>query len=76
MKSLIDLQEGESGRVLEILGGMGIHQRLDAMGITVGVKIKKVSSSALRGPVVIVVGRTQVAIGHGMAHRIMVEVGE
>ena len=74
MIPLTDLDEGESGKVIEIVGGRGIHQKLDALGIRIGVKVKKVSSLMLRGPVVIMVGNTQIAIGRGMAQRIIVEV--
>ena len=71
---LTDLDEGESGKVVEIAGGRGVYQKLDAMRITIGVRVKKMSSLMLRGPVVIVVGNTQVAIGRGMANKVMVEV--
>ena len=37
-------------------------------------RIKKVSGHFMRGPVTARVGNTEVAIGHGMARRVMVEV--
>ncbi len=74
MIPLTDLDEGESGKVIEVAGGGGIHQKLDALGIRVGIQIKKISSLMLMGPVVVAVGNTQIAIGRGMANKIMVEV--
>lgn len=68
------MQSGQSGKVVRITGGTGLVNRLNALGIRPGVRITKVSSMFMRGPVTIQVGRTQAAIGHGMAHKILVEV--
>jgi len=70
---IIQLQPGEKGVVVDIQGGWGLIRKLDALGIRRGVKIMKISSQFLRGPVIIQVGGTQVAIGFGMAKRIIVE---
>jgi len=48
-------------------------QRLEAMGIRSGVSITKISDHFLYGPVIILVGRTQLAIGYGMAVKILVK---
>jgi ferrous iron transport protein A len=48
--------------------------RLNALGIRPGKRITKVSSMLMRGPVTIQSGSTQVAIGFGMANKIIVEV--
>ncbi|MBN2534577.1 MAG: ferrous iron transport protein A [Spirochaetales bacterium] len=53
----------------------GLMQRLEAMGIRPGIIITKISNHFLRGPVIIEVGRTQLAIGYGMAARILVDKG-
>jgi ferrous iron transport protein A len=70
---LVELEENEVGKVVEILGGWGLHQKLDALGIRIGVELKKISSVVARGPVVVEVGNTKVALGYGMARRIIVE---
>ncbi len=49
--------------------------RLSALGIRPGKRITKVGSMLMRGPVTIQVDRAQVAVGFGMASRIIVEVG-
>lgn len=72
MKSLIEMKE-EKGKVIEIQGGTGLIKKLDNLGIRIGVEIVKVSSQLARGPVIIQIGNTQVAIGYGMAKRIMVD---
>ena len=48
--------------------------RLDALGIRPGKRITKVGSMFMRGPVTVQVDRAQVAVGFGMASRIIVEL--
>ena len=66
---------GQTGTVIGILGGRGLIQRLEVLGIRPGKKVTKISSTLLRGPVTLTVDNAQVAIGFGMANRIIVEVG-
>ncbi len=73
--SLSKMPSGQSGSVVQIEGGHGLINRLSALGIRPGQKVTKVSSMFLRGPVTIQVGNTQVAIGFGMAKKIIVEPG-
>ena len=70
---LTRMPQGQSGTVVQIQGGHGLVNRLSAMGVRPGKKITKVSSMLMRGPVTIQVDRFQVAIGFGMARRIIVE---
>jgi ferrous iron transport protein A len=75
IKPLTEMRVGEIGRIVEIIsGGFGMMQRLDAMGIRCGKQIKKMSSQLMRGPVVFQVDNTQVALGYGMARKIMVKL--
>jgi len=78
------MQPGQSGTVVQILEGHGHHRgrghgygfvdRLHSLGIRPGRRITKVSGMFMRGPVTLQVGRAQVAIGYGMAGKILVEV--
>ncbi len=54
--------------------GPGFGRRLEALGIRPGKKVTKVGSMFFRGPVTLRVDNAQVAIGFGMANRILVEV--
>ena len=65
---------GQSGIVIQIQGGHGLINRLSALGIRPGQRVTKVSSMFMRGPVTIQLGNAQVAIGFGMANKIIVEV--
>jgi len=71
---LTQLQPGETGTVKEIQGGHGIIRKLQSMGMRQGKKITKVSSHFWRGPQTIGVDNMQIAVGFGMAKRILVEV--
>lgn len=70
---LTSVKEGERCKVLKIEGGYGVIKKLERMGIRPDVEILKLSSQFAKGPVVIQVGNTQVAIGFGMAKKIIVE---
>jgi len=67
------MKTGQTGIVVGVLGGRGLTQRLDALGIRPGKKVTKISSTLFRGPVMLRVNNTQVAVGFGMARRIIVE---
>jgi ferrous iron transport protein A len=71
--TLTRMQTGQSGRVVEIQGGFGVIDRLNALGIIPGKRITKISSMLARGPVAIQVDRAQLAIGYGMANKIIVQ---
>ncbi|MEA3488985.1 MAG: FeoA family protein [Candidatus Omnitrophota bacterium] len=71
---LTELKVNQSAVVKEVLGGYGVKQRLESLGIRAGQKITKISSHFWRGPITVKVGNAKVAIGHGMAQKILVEV--
>jgi len=73
VKDLTQMKAGEKGRVVDIQGGWGLLRKMDALGIRPGTEVVKISSQLMRGPIIIKVGNTQVAIGFGMARRIIVE---
>ena len=68
------MKTSQSGMVMEINGGGGMCTRLEALGIRIGSIIIKKSAQMRFGPVIVSVGNTEIAIGHGMAARIFVEV--
>jgi len=74
--TLRQMHPGQSGKVIEIQGGHGLVNRLSALGVRPGKKITKVSSMLMRGPVTIQSGSTRVAVGFGMANKIVVELEE
>lgn len=70
---LSDLPSGKEATIVSIQGGVGMQRRLGRLGLHEGQRIRKTSNIAGRGPVIITVNRTQIAIGRGMAQKIEVE---
>jgi len=73
-KDLTQLEEGETGVVVGIHGGYGLLHRLESLGIRVGKKVTKVSSQLMRGPVTVKIDNSEVAMGFGMARKIIVQL--
>ena len=71
---LTQLKLGQKGKVAEIQGGEGLIRRLESMGIRPGKKIAKIGAQFLRGPQTLKIDNLQVAIGFGMAKKILIEV--
>ena len=74
MLPLTQMQSGQSGVLAEISGGYGLVNRLDALGLRPGRRITKVSSMLMRGPITVQIDRTEVAIGFGIARKVMVRL--
>ena len=68
--SLINLRDYEEAVVMDIAGGIGARKRLENMGVRVGKYITKISGAS--GPIVVKVDNSQIAIGRGIASKIMV----
>jgi ferrous iron transport protein A len=71
--TLAEMKTGQIGTVVGVLGGRGLIGRLDALGVRPGKKVTKLSSTLFRGPVTFRIDNTQVAVGFGMATKIIVE---
>ena len=74
MLPLTQMQSGQSGVLAEISGGYSLVNRLDALGLRPGRRITKVSSMLMRGPITVQIDRTEVAIGFGIARKVMVRL--
>ena len=61
---------GQSARVDDFAGGWGLRRRLAGMGMREGSVVRVISVGP--GPVIVCCGETRLALGHGMAGRIMV----
>jgi len=67
------LPEGSKGIVREIKGGYGIMRRLVELGFTPNSEVK-VLRAMPPGPLLVEVKGSRIAIGRGIAMRIIVEV--
>ena len=83
-KKLSELKPGERGVIVSIQGltnhqrrrrhGWGFRRRLEDMGLTPGTRITIGKSAPFHGPIEICVRGSRLAIGRGMADRILVSV--
>ncbi len=74
MAITLDLaKESQKVKVVDISGGWGIRQRLGCLGIHPGDIITVKRSAIMRGPILISVHGNQVALGRGVARRVVVE---
>lgn len=79
---LTELKEGESGVITSIEAGFGhgkhhgcgAQKRLVDMGLTPGTKVTILRSAPLDGPIEISVRGYKLALGKGIAKRVLVEV--
>ena len=71
--SLVQIKANELVKILEILGGSNLENKLLSMGVYKGKPVSKLSHIGLRGPVVIKAGRSILALGHSVAEKIIVE---
>ena len=69
---LSEIQEGQTVNVRSIDAGFGMNSRLTAMGILPGIEIT-VKKNSGRGPIVVQVKDSKIALGRGMAHKIEVQ---
>lgn len=65
------VKAGKRVRLTRVNGGRGIQARLAAMGLVPGVEIEVVNNNR-RGPIIVAVRESRLAIGRGMAHKIIV----
>jgi ferrous iron transport protein A len=77
MPTTLDLiAEDKKAKVIDIKGGAGIRQRLSQMGVHPGDIVTILRYGALRGPLLIEVHGSQVALGRGIASKVIVEETE
>ena len=75
VQPLSRIPSGRRGIVTALTGGHAFHSRIVNMGLTVGSVIAVIQrSSGFTGPTLIATGNMRLAIGHGMAEKIMVKV--
>jgi len=68
------LGPGERARLLSINAGENLTSRLNAMGLTPGVEVMVIQDAG--GPLLLSVRDSRLAVGRGMAQKILVEIVE
>ncbi|MGA1840512.1 MAG: FeoA family protein [bacterium] len=72
--SLAEMEVNTEGIIHKLESGAAFQSRLQALNIRTGKRIKKISANPFRGPIVVEVDSSRVAIGYGMAQKVMVEI--
>ncbi len=73
LKLLSGLPAGTRGLVRELRGGKEFAGRVVALGFTPGVEVETIQNTG-RGAIIVAVRDTQVALGHGEAAKVLVEL--
>ncbi len=73
MKPLEELATGKRGVVRQLKGGRAFTTRLFALGFTIGAEVT-VTRNYGRGPIVVSICDTSIALGRGEAEKLLVEV--
>jgi Fe2+ transport system protein FeoA len=68
---LSSVKTGNEVTILDINGGRGIRSKLYSMGLVPGTKLTVLNGNT-NGPVMISIRDSRLAIGHGMAQKIIV----
>jgi Fe2+ transport system protein FeoA len=71
MMPLSMVSSDEIVKIVSIRAGWGLQRRLADMGLTPGVEVRVMNKEG-RGPVVLDIRGSRLALGHGIAHKIMV----
>ena len=71
--TLDKVKENQKVKVISISGGWGVRQRLGCLGIQPGDMITIKRSAIMQGPILIKIHGNQVALGRGVASRVLVE---
>jgi ferrous iron transport protein A len=72
--TVAQMRTGQTGTVVGVMGGPGLIRRLDALGIRPGRQVTKISSTLFHGPITLRVDSARLAVGFGMARKIIVEM--
>jgi len=73
--TLATCASGGSYRVVEVRGGEELRRRLAHMGLGAGATLVKLGGQLFRGPILVRVAGTELALGRGMALHVWVEPG-
>jgi len=74
MMALDTVDVRKQARVMSIDGGLRVRAHLNTLGIHVGDWLTVVERAPFRGPVLVEVNGTRLALGRGVASKVQVEI--
>ncbi|MBN2354866.1 ferrous iron transport protein A [candidate division KSB1 bacterium] len=73
---LSQLLSGQSGKIVDITSGWHLRRRLNQIGIHIGDQLVVKRNTVLGGPVLILIHHCEIALGKGMAEKIIIHLNE
>lgn len=70
--NLTELDDGQTGTIISVVGGKNLTKRLADLGLTTGTEIRVIRRTLFSGPVQIEVAGSRLVLGRGLASKIMV----
>jgi len=70
---LVLVSEGEEVRLVGIRGGLNLRKRLADLGLNIGMTFRVLRVNP-NGPLILAVKDSRLALGRGMAYKVMVEI--
>ncbi len=71
--NLKEIKIGQKVKIIKLDGGLMFIKRAEELGIRIGLLVEKKSAQFMNGPITIKIGNTNIALGIGMAEKIIVE---
>ena len=71
---LTDLELGQKGEIISIMGGLMVTKRLADLGLISGTRVKVIKKAPFSGPIKIEVLGSRLVLGRGLASKILVKV--
>ena len=71
--TLIQAASGETVRIMSFSGGLGLEHKLRQLGIVPGDHARVLRQAPLGGPVLVEVDGRSIALGRGVASKVVVE---
>ena len=75
-KNLLQMPKGKTIKIIKMEGGKEFQDKAESLGLRVGVKVKKLSTQVMSGPITLQIGNSKIALGRGMAQKIFVSDDE
>ena len=72
--SLVDINEGQKGVIVSVLGGRMAAKRLADLGLTPNTEIKLIRKMLYRGPIEIEVRGSNLVLGRVIASKILLKL--
>jgi ferrous iron transport protein A len=72
--TLTEMEDGQTGIIVSVLGGKILTKRLADLGITSGTEVKVIRKTLFSGPVQVEVAGSRLVLGNGLASKILVEL--